>query len=194
MENLENEIWKTTKEFPDYQVSSLGNIKSLKYNSEKIKKVLIDHKGYFYVKLWNSGKSKNKKIHILMYESFNNYKLKSDECLHHIDFNSKNNTLNNLRLMNICDHKSLHRISINNPLFGKSHTNESKKLMSKNSRTYKLKEWQVKAIYQISNSPITKQLKITQKEIGEVFGVNERTVSAIKNRKTWSQINLENLL
>ncbi len=32
LQNLENEIWKVIKEYPDYQVSNLGRVKSFKNN------------------------------------------------------------------------------------------------------------------------------------------------------------------
>jgi hypothetical protein len=191
-ENTKIEIWRIIDDFPDYQISNFGRVKSLKFGKEKIKKLLIDHKGYLYTKLWTNGKNKNKKVHILIYESFNNYKLKSNECIHHIDFNTENNSIDNLKLMTLYDHKCLHRTGINNPIFGKNHTYKAKIKMSQNSRTHKLEEWKVKAIHQISNSPIIKQLKITQEEIGKVFEINERTVSAIKNKKIWNHV-LENL-
>jgi len=192
--DLENEIWKDILDYEgDYQVSNIGRVKSLKFGKEKIKKILIDHKGYFYSKLWINGKSKNKKIHILLFETFNNYKLKPNECVHHIDLNPKNNNIDNLKLMNIHDHKIFHHTNINYSFFGKKHSKNSKIKMSKNSRTHKLEDWQVKAIYQISNSPIIKQLKITQKEIGEVFRVDARTISSIKTGKIWSHVTLENL-
>lgn len=39
---MTNEIWKQIEEFPDYEVSSLGRIKSLKYGKEKILKQNIN--------------------------------------------------------------------------------------------------------------------------------------------------------
>jgi len=187
IENLEREIWKNIKDYSDYQISNCGRIKSLKFGKIKIRKILMDHKGYHYINLYENGKCKKRKIHILIYETFNNYKLKENECIHHIDNNPINNNINNLKLMTKLDHKKFHI----GPFLNKKHSEKSKRKIGISNS--KLEEWKVKSIYQISNSPIIKQLKISQREIGEVFGVNDRTVSNIKNGKSWKHIKLEDL-
>lgn len=84
-----------------------------------------------------------------------------------------------------------------NPMFGKSPSIETRekisisntgKFIGEKNNNSKLTEEKAKTIYQISNSPIIKQLKITQKEIGEIFNVDYTTVSKIKTRKYWRHI------
>lgn len=53
------EIWKTIPNYEDYQVSNLGNVKSLKWGKERILKGALDDKGYFNVVIL---KDKNKKL------------------------------------------------------------------------------------------------------------------------------------
>ena len=86
-------------------------------------------------------------------------------------------------------------------MLGKNHSKNSICLMKKNhidakgqnNPNTKLKEWMVKSIYQISNSPIIKQLRITQQDIAEVFNISKLTVYRIKNKKAWSHIKMEKI-
>lgn len=80
------------------------------------------------------------------------------------------------------------------PFYGKHHSNETKNKQSISSRCKNsiLNISKVKIIKQILNSSIIKQLKITQKEIGEVFDVSRRTISAINTGQIWSYIREEN--
>ena len=50
------EIWKFIPNYEDYQVSNLGNVKSLKYSKERLLKTNFSGKGYLSVHL--SKKSK----------------------------------------------------------------------------------------------------------------------------------------
>lgn len=74
MESNQLEIWKPIKEFSNYSVSNLGNVKNTV--KDKILKPTIDRKGYCSVKLYkNNGKIKKIfKVHRLVAEAFiNNY-------------------------------------------------------------------------------------------------------------------------
>ena len=92
-----NEIWRNISGFGEYdkfyQVSNLGNVKSLNYNhtsKEKIIKPRISNVGYNRVMLSNNGIRKMYLIHRLVAEAFipnpNNY-----PCVNHIDENKQNN-------------------------------------------------------------------------------------------------------
>jgi len=199
LENLENEIWKDIKEYDgDYQISNFARIKSFKrYKNGKILLQYKDSDGYLVISLYKNGKGKPKLIHDLEFETFNNCKLKKDECVHHLNENPSDNILDNFQLMTNSEHRSLHMSGENHPNFGKHLSEETKQLMrekkigiysGENNPQVKLEEWKVKAIYQISNSSIIKQLKITQKEIAKMFGVHLSTISAIKTGKTWKHI------
>jgi hypothetical protein len=45
------EVWKKIKDFEDYEVSNLGNVKSLKYGKQKILKPGLSKTGYFHVNI-----------------------------------------------------------------------------------------------------------------------------------------------
>ncbi len=65
MNNLE--IWKYIKGYEGlYQVSNMGNIKSLNYNKtkrEKLLKLSKDKDSYLIVGLWKDNKGKTYKVH-----------------------------------------------------------------------------------------------------------------------------------
>lgn len=103
------EIWKDIKDYEGlYQVSNLGNIKSLKRtvkiskSKEKYKEVpecilkpCHTKKGYLYVTLANNGIVKNARVHKLVANAFipnSNENLQ----INHIDGNKENNNVNNL--------------------------------------------------------------------------------------------------
>ena len=101
-ENMENiEVWKDVVGYEGhYQVGSLGNIKSLKYNREAILIPSITKTGYFTVSLFKSGKTKTKRIHQLVAESF----LGHTRCGYLLVVNHKNhirtdNRVNNLEIV-----------------------------------------------------------------------------------------------
>lgn len=96
------EIWKDIKEYEGlYQISNLGNLKSLKRMmknrkcKEIIKKPSVLPKGYLQICLCKNGKLKYISIHRLVAQTFipnpNNY-----PCVNHKDCNPKNNAVSNL--------------------------------------------------------------------------------------------------
>lgn len=81
-----------------YQVSNLGNVKSLNYlhtGQEKILSPAFDKDGYLFVQLCKNGEAKNYRVHRLVAQAFlpnpNNY-----PCINHKDENKLNNNVDNL--------------------------------------------------------------------------------------------------
>ena len=65
------EVWKEVVGFPNYQVSTLGRIKTLKGGKEYIKKQSLDKKGYPITSLGTGTRGgTTKKIHRLIAETF----------------------------------------------------------------------------------------------------------------------------
>lgn len=85
------EKWKQIKEYPNYEVSTLGRIK----NKEKILKAYKTNNGYLHIFLSNKGKQKQFLVHRLVANTFleNPNKLKE---VNHIDGNKQNNKVENL--------------------------------------------------------------------------------------------------
>lgn len=106
---MELEIWKNVEDYPNYQISNFGNVKSKgRYvkveiknqkeclKKEKILKPQIDINGYKYVRLYNGGKWKYFKVHYLVAKTFiPNFNNKP--TVDHIDRNKQNNEVSNLR-------------------------------------------------------------------------------------------------
>lgn len=76
------EIWKTIKDFDDYQISNLGNVKSLKYGKERILKQNFNSKYKFFL-LRKSGNIKMFYLHRLI-------------ALHFIPNTDNKNTVNHI--------------------------------------------------------------------------------------------------
>ena len=101
------EIWKDVIGYEGhYKVSNLGNVKSIfrmakhykggeKLIHEKQLKVGINKGGYFHVGLYKDGKSKTKKVHQLVAETFLR-KPKNKNIVNHIDGVKNNNNVSNL--------------------------------------------------------------------------------------------------
>lgn len=96
---MENEIWKDIPEYEGlYQVSNLGNVRSLNYNKTKKIKVLkqgIQKKGYLFITLSKEGKHKSYNAHRLVAKVFipnpNNL-----PQVNHKDEDKTNNSVENL--------------------------------------------------------------------------------------------------
>ena len=177
LKNLDGEIWKIIKDFPDYKASNLGRIKSLKFRKEKILKQYKNTNDYFTVGLCRNKKHKIKKIHILVYETFNNCKLKSNECVHHKDENKENNNLDNFKLMTKSKHHSLHNSGENHPMFGIHRFGKK----SPNFGNCKLNNNEIWLIQKILNSYLYKSCKVNQTYIGKMFKVSQSVISKIKS-------------
>lgn len=109
MENLEN--WKDIKGYEGfYQVSDLGNVKSLSrivsHNKsgvltikERMLKMSVDAHGYKHVMLSKNGKVKANKVHTLVAIAFLGFiPCGYNKVINHIDFDRLNNKLNNLEI------------------------------------------------------------------------------------------------
>jgi len=63
------EEWKKINNFPDYEVSSAGRVKSLKWGKERILKPLM-RSGYKHAELWINEVKTSKSFHRLVAEAF----------------------------------------------------------------------------------------------------------------------------
>ena len=90
-----NEIWKDIPKYEGlYQVSNLGNVKSLNYNNEKYAKLLIPQKhknNYLFVNLKGKIYSVHRLVAITFIENNKHY-----NSINHKDGNKQNNCVENL--------------------------------------------------------------------------------------------------
>jgi hypothetical protein len=95
------EVWKDIPTFKSYEVSNLGNVRSLKFNKFKVLKKSINKRGRYRVNLCENGrKFTNCKISQLSAMAFLNHK----PCGHkivvdHINNDKENDKLYNLQLI-----------------------------------------------------------------------------------------------
>jgi hypothetical protein len=94
MEKENEEIWKTIEDYPNYEVSSFGNIKNK--TTKKLLKLQKNYSGYLKVSLLNNNKkSFSCIVHRLVAKAFiHNTEHKS--TVNHIDRNRSNNHIRNL--------------------------------------------------------------------------------------------------
>lgn len=89
------EIFKDIEGYEDYQISNLGNVKSLRFGKEKILKPVKDGKKYLCVVLYKQGKHKMCKVHRLVAQAFIDNPNNLPQ-INHKDEDKTNNQVNNL--------------------------------------------------------------------------------------------------
>ena len=103
------EVWRDIPDYPNYQVSNIGNVKSKErytnvgiknqkqcLRKERLLKQQIDKKGYHYVRLYNKNGWKYYKVHILVAQAFIP-NINNEPTVDHKDRNKDNNNSDNLR-------------------------------------------------------------------------------------------------
>ena len=102
---MQNEIWKDIPEFPGYQVSNAGRVRSLRRTVKRgnftmnIPETILrfgSSMGYYFVNLRKDGKSISVKVHKLVGLVFVENPLNRPE-IDHINTNRKDNRPENLR-------------------------------------------------------------------------------------------------
>lgn len=115
------EEWKDIKGYEGrYQVSNLGNVKSLEHyhkcvfwGKERLRhrkeQILKQWKrsSYLLVDLWKEAARDVRSVHILVYEAFFGI-IEDGLIIHHIDENKFNNRIDNLKITNYDEHNKLH--------------------------------------------------------------------------------------
>jgi SET domain-containing protein len=96
-----NEIFKDIPDYEGiYQVSNLGNVKSIRNGKEKILSKRITSRGYVLCSLFKNGELKQIQAHQLVAITFLGHKPDGHKIVvDHIDNNKLNNRLDNLQLI-----------------------------------------------------------------------------------------------
>ena len=150
------EVWKDIKNYEGYyQVSNLGRVKHLNYNSKKelnnhtvikdIHSQTKNSRGYYCIK----SNKKDERIEISIHRSVAQAFPEIcgewfDGCVvHHIDGNKENNVASNLIVLSKEEHQAIHNndgityLKVSNALKGKPKTKEHIEKIVKNRRSYK---------------------------------------------------------
>ncbi len=127
---MEHELWKPIPGYEkDYEVSSIGNVRSLRFANKgegkkgigirNLKPILSSH-GYYVVNLHKNGHMKQFLVHRLVAQAFipnpHNY-----QVIDHIDTITTNNNIGNLRW---CTPKD----NVNNPISSKRRIEKCKRI------------------------------------------------------------------
>lgn len=164
-----DEIWLVIDEFPDYEVSSLGRVRSLKWGRQAVLKPWRHQFGYEFVSLSVRGQKQQKRlIHSLVCKTFHGPKPSERHEVAHADGNPKNNTPDNLRwatpIENHAD-KRLHGTHFNDGQF--------KPVLSEND---------VREIRRLIGE------ERSQASIARIFGVSQSAISQIKLGHRWAHL------
>ena len=117
------EIWKPVKDYEGiYEVSNLGNVKSLvKWRGEigRILKGGFDIYGYHIIILCKNGHRKTRSVHQLVAEVFLNHNPCNYELvINHKDFNPSNNRVKNLEIITQRENANLKHIKSSSKFVG----------------------------------------------------------------------------
>lgn len=109
-----NEIWKTIKDYEDYEVSNMGNVRRLFPKGYHYLKQIQQRDGYMRVKLCKNGQPKRFSVHRLVAQAF------LDNPLNLPQVNHKNHIRTDNRVDNLewCDNKYNTRYSLAKPIVG----------------------------------------------------------------------------
>jgi hypothetical protein len=168
-----SEIWKTIKEYPSYQVSNFGNIRSINYKltgkTQELKQK-TDKDGYKSVHIFNNGKGGHLRTHRLVACTFLNEDIKTKLCVCHKNDIRDDNRLDNLffgtNAENIKDMKDKKR-----------HPHGMKQGRAKlNNKQVRV----IRHLYAIGNT--------THKRIAELFNVSKAVIGRVVNKKSWTHL------
>lgn len=172
------EEWKDVKGYEGfYEVSNLGNIKSLdrviqrKTSNMKIKgrqmSQYLGNAGYPMINLCINGKCKRHLVHRIVATAFLPNPLNKG-YVNHIDGNKQNSNLENLEWSTPTEN------SIHAHEYGLANVSRGEK-----QHSAKLNEEKVKYIRESSK---------TVKELSLVFNVSEQAIRDVKNKRSWKHI------
>lgn len=173
------EIWKDVCGYEGYyQVSNLGNVKSLdridcrgRHLKGKIVPHFSEKDGYLIVSFCKNGIAKHFRVHRLVASAFiqNPHNLSE---VNHKDENKKNNCAENLEWCNT-------KYNIN---YGKRNQRVSEALSGEKTYNHKLTEEQVK---EIRSTYQRRSKDFNAKKLSKMYGVSLSHISRIINKKRW---------
>lgn len=115
------EEWRKIKGNEDYEISSIGRVKSLKYGKNVILTNSISSSGYYTVGIRENSYTKTKQVHQLVAIEYLNHKPNGfNLVIDHIDNNKLNNRVENLRIVTIRENTNRVHITSSSKYIGVS--------------------------------------------------------------------------
>ena len=132
------EIWKLIEGFENYEVSSMGRVRSLNYKQTEETKILKPGKvkGYLKVDLCKNGKRYTKQVHRLVANAFIS-NLENKPQVNHIDGNKQNNKVENLEwCTNLENQQHAWETGLHKAIIGKNHYRSKKVLCTTTGESF----------------------------------------------------------
>ena len=108
---LQISVWLPIKNYNNYEISICGSVRNFK--TKKILRPRINPTGYYIVDLSKNGNQKTHTIHRLVARQFIP-KFDKNNCVDHIDNNTLNNTISNLRWCTLSQNQFNRQLNKNN--------------------------------------------------------------------------------
>ncbi len=177
---IEDETWKVIDEFPDYEVSNAGNIRSLKglkheftlngCSSVIVLKSAISKVGYKHVTLSYRGNTKTKDIHRIVAQHFVPNPDNKKE-VNHINGNKLDNRACNLNWKTPSENHQ-HALAVG--------LRKDRGSGSVNAKLSENQVLEIRRLYQSGN--------FTYKQIGEMYNTHTNYIGLIIKRKRWAHL------
>jgi hypothetical protein len=167
-QKMTEELWKVIPNFPKYEASNFGRIRSI-----KTKRILSfcekqNNGKYLNAILYKDQRRYSVRVHRMVLFAFKGIDTKD---VNHKDGNKQNNNINNLEY---CTKEENMRHAWNTGL--------CKKQLGEETSIAKLTEKDILEIRGLLS------LEINQYTIAKTFNVNQSTISRIKSKHNWSHI------
>lgn len=160
------------KEFPQYEISKEGVVRSVE--TKHIKSQRVNANGYYVVSMYDrvTKKTKTKKIHRLVAEIYLP-RVEGKPNINHIDGSRLNNDLSNLEW---CTQKENIQHAFRTGLVNNTGANNGMSLLS-DEKVLEIKKLLKQGVY--------------QRVIGEKFGVSRGAILKINLGKAWNHVKIE---
>jgi len=125
------EIFKPIPDFPDYEVSNKGNVRSFKTGKGHLLSKAISNKGYPVVSLCRNGIQKLNLVHQLVAMAFLGHKPNGHRLvINHINFKKTDNRVGNLEVVTLRENSNMKHLESSSKYVGVSWNSRDKKWRS----------------------------------------------------------------
>ena len=166
-------MWKTIKGFEDYEVNEFGDVKSHKYNKEKLLRKRYTQDGYIQYVLLKNGINCTRRAHRLVAEAFiDNPEQK--ETVNHKDGDKTNNYYENLEWATKKEQmQHAYKLGLKRPLKG---------ILNYNHILNEHEVIEIRKLYKPHNK------EFGMKALAKKYGVSEPTINRVVHNRSYKNI------